>query len=1038
MAYVLSLSPTSPALTPVNCEAAARSCSSAASIGSGGTVQHHRLRSISTNSLSSAGSYFIPSWRRSHEPASTPPRSASSMNLNFGKIRTQFDRRSFSATNSRRTSLASAISGNCRPESVAVCDPWDCRLVDVAESEDEPTRPSEDSERLESEPESEDDLEAEKTIQLGLGTSVIDHASSDMQATSPDPPAFKRWVSRLRRKHVHPVVPRKERWVLDDFDIATPSSAGKSQRSHHRKSESQSSSLRFVTAVRSATATLASASIATLSRRTTKWRRGQQRSSLISERDARPSIDSVRSVIDEAAKQRSRKRREKVEELIRTEENYVADVKALSNAYFTILDHQPTSSSFARPCAQKIIADILDLHDKILGDLYNAVPFSEYDQCTAKISAPGRAHTRWHSVDVVPQRPTPKRVVLSTIRQGRRSLNISRSSEDDHAMLRCSPQIVAAVAKVFANHTGRFKAYEGYGANYDLVQRDIDETQRHISIWADFDKAIEALSLHVNPTRSQEANRKKAMTVKDLLIKPIQRLPRYELLFNDLSKLTPVYDDPESHTTIEDLRVQLSEICQRTNEAKENPTKLRTLETTCLIGDRLSFSGQVPKSVFLQLLGQVDLCGCLYIAYRTRDRIKGCYAICLLFDSYLLLAAAEEDQPKYKILAGIALANATVEESDNLKGLQCHTAPHSWKLVFEHAARMYEVICVACSATEADAWRSHIAEKIETQAAAVMAAKASVFELSSPMTSEMRSIGKAFGKPGSFVRRMSVHRAATIGPTTDLNQVIIKNTQSMKEMQENESQVSLKIPRSQSVATPSHVQTLAPRRAERHRLESILSDVWTKNTLPYPGMVRRSDPIRASANHVIRKFSMASITSNFSSSKRTPSYASIASSRKEDMPPSRRDPRRESRSGNMTRPPVVDFHNAPDAFLPADFDLQDQAAKRKKSALRTFTMTMERPFSPLLGNDNKPSGLRRAQSVRDLSDGGAAPQSKPTPSPIPTSQETKPQRPVYSVIQERPKTPASFQATNETATRDENTAKEPSKSKSRKLLRLFG
>lgn len=67
--------------------------------------------------------------------------------------------------------------------------------------------------------------------------------------------------------------------------------------------------------------------------------------------------------------------------------------------------------------------------------------------------------------------------------------------------------------------TGRFKAYEGYGANYDLVQRDIDETQRHISIWPDFDKAIEALSLHVNPTRSQEANKKKAMTVKDLLIK---------------------------------------------------------------------------------------------------------------------------------------------------------------------------------------------------------------------------------------------------------------------------------------------------------------------------------------------------------------------------------------------------------------------------------------------------------------------------------------------------------------------------------------
>lgn len=65
----------------------------------------------------------------------------------------------------------------------------------------------------------------------------------------------------------------------------------------------------------------------------------------------------------------------------------------------------------------------------------------------------------------------------------------------------------------------RFLAYEEYGANYDLVQKDIEETQRATAMWADFDKAIEALSVHVNPVRSREANRKRAMTVKDLLIK---------------------------------------------------------------------------------------------------------------------------------------------------------------------------------------------------------------------------------------------------------------------------------------------------------------------------------------------------------------------------------------------------------------------------------------------------------------------------------------------------------------------------------------
>ena len=51
------------------------------------------------------------------------------------------------------------------------------------------------------------------------------------------------------------------------------------------------------------------------------------------------------------------------------------------------------------------------------------------------------------------------------------------------------------------------------------MQRDIDETQRAIAGWHDFDRAIEVLAAHVNPVKSRESNRKKALTIKDLLIK---------------------------------------------------------------------------------------------------------------------------------------------------------------------------------------------------------------------------------------------------------------------------------------------------------------------------------------------------------------------------------------------------------------------------------------------------------------------------------------------------------------------------------------
>lgn len=449
------------------------------------------------------------------------------------------------------------------------------------------------------------------------------------------------------------------------------------------------------------------------------------------------------------------------------------------------------------------------------------------------------------------------------------------------------------------------------------------------------------------------------------------------------------------------------------DKAKDNDSSLRALETTCLIGERLTFSSQVPRSVFLQLLGQVVLCGCLHVAYRGKDRIKGSYVICVLFETTLLLASAPDEQQRYSTIAGIALANATIAECDNLKGLQCYTAPHSWKLVFEHAARMYEMVFTACSAPEKDAWLQRIADKVGAQSQAVAEGAANIFELHSPIVAEMRSIGKAFGKPGSFVRRMSVRRTATVGPMTDLNQVIIKNTQAVKETLENSSTASLPIERSQTVATPSHVQTLAPRRADRVRLEALLSDVWTKDSLPYPGMTaRRTDPIRASANHVMRKFSMASIASNFSTAKRNASYTSINYPRsKEDIPPSESSRAGERRRRKHTRPPLVDFHNAPEAFLPEDFDLQDPA-KRKRSAFRTFTLTMDRPFSPLLC-ESKPTSLRRTQSVRDV---------------LAESEESAETEigmaPVYSVVQERA---------------EEVQAKTPRKAKSRnRLLRMFG
>lgn len=83
--------------------------------------------------------------------------------------------------------------------------------------------------------------------------------------------------------------------------------------------------------------------------------------------------------------------------------------------------------------------------------------------------------------------------------------------------------------------------------------------------------------------------------------------------------------------------------------------------------------------------------------------------------------------------------------------------------------------------------------------------------------------------------------------------------------------------RSQSLLTTNRILVLAPPRAERVRLENLLSDVWTREILPFPGMAGRTRSehfVRASASSMIRKLSVASIAGNFT--KRSASYVSLA------------------------------------------------------------------------------------------------------------------------------------------------------------------
>lgn len=143
--------------------------------------------------------------------------------------------------------------------------------------------------------------------------------------------------------------------------------------------------------------------------------------------------------------------------------------------------------------------------------------------------------------------------------------------------------------------------------------------------------------------------------------------------------------------------------------------------------------------------------------------------IALLYRDWLCLALAGRVDQMYTIQACISVNNIRVEAANNGRGkifhlplpmlklewrlramlthagLQCPTAPYSWKLVFMCDHQLYEMIMTACTPTEEEAWRSRLSHPpvpldFHTQKQPT---------LFSSLFLDMRPLGTVFGKPGS-------------------------------------------------------------------------------------------------------------------------------------------------------------------------------------------------------------------------------------------------------------------------------------------------
>ncbi|KAI0600211.1 hypothetical protein F4775DRAFT_75214 [Biscogniauxia sp. FL1348] len=721
---------------------------------------------------------------------------------------------------------------------------------------------------------------------------------------------FHKWMKNLHRrayrhKDYHTdtqAEPFPEFFLGDDHQAALG----------HRQSSS-GSSYGFVAGVRSASISLASTSVVTRPRRHTT------RSSLLTraDRSSRGSTSAPRCsedstcferpvIMDQEVTERLLQRRRILEEIINTEESYIGDIKFLMNVYVTILASLPTVHHGLRSSINRNLTDVVELHEEILGELHRVVPNSEYTQPErVSISNPpsSRRHHRWRSLDSVPEDKRGKPGI------------------QDIPSVIAEPSVAAEVSQVFGKRMNRFFVYEEYSAKYEIMMKDVASTHRTLPQWETYQKGLEALAASLGSTNNHLDHSRKSLTIGDLLVKPIQRICRYPLLFAELLKYTPVCDCPSSHMEIENVLIRLREATSEINRAHNDPNMKLKMEQTWTLQDRLVFPNQkksdATSKTTIRSFGQVRLCGALHVCWQTREGVSGQYMVSILYRDCLCLATASKVDQIYTIQACIGLDSIKIEDVDNGRGLQCHTAPFSWKLVFEADHQLYETVMTACSPKEEMEWRAHLlrTSSMETQTWSEPA-------FYSSLSLNIKSLGTVFGKPGTVARRLSIHRATTVGPKSQLCQVILKNTTTVKDTSSNTSTSSIN--RSQSLLTTNtRIPVLAPSRSERARLEALLADVWSRKILPFPGITSRSrseNLVRNSASTMMRKLSVASITGSFA--KRSASSGNMTRLGEELFPVyGHVDPRSRTNSdGSM--------------FSSAEFDPGDENNSQKLAVIR--------------------------------------------------------------------------------------------------------
>lgn len=246
--------------------------------------------------------------------------------------------------------------------------------------------------------------------------------------------------------------------------------------------------------------------------------------------------------------------------------------------------------------------------------------------------------------------------------------------------------------------------------------------------------------------------------------------------------------------------------------------------------------------------------------------------VCVLFNCYLILAKGVDDFRRLEAVACIYVDDVRMDSIQNGRGkanisrslrcqlnftpgLHCYGCAFSWKLLFQEQEESYEIVLSASSAAEEKHWKTEILKCSAALADMAQPGPAWDPRKYSFVNLLLLPLDRVQYTVASLARRSSMD-SVSVSRKANVQHVIIKKTHCPHNSEEASSPLGGdgEIERPKMPAVRGAL-TLSARRMDRIRLERLVSDVYTRDVLPLPGMVLgRGDLFRRGS--IMRRLSM--------------------------------------------------------------------------------------------------------------------------------------------------------------------------------------